>query len=356
MRTMQRRAARWGDAVIVILFGAGLLLCVATPRWTGAQESQTDTIIDETGIVASDAKLELSSSGYKFTEGPASDAQGNVYFTDQPNDRIMRWDAATGETTEWMKPAGRSNGMVFDTAGNLWGCADGKNELWRISPDGNKIEVMLTGLGEGKNQKLFNGPNDVWCRPDRSGYYFTDPYYRRDYWERGDRMEMESPEIVYYLSAGASQPLVADADLTKPNGIVGTADGKKLYVADIGEGRTYQYRIEADGTLAERTLFCEMGSDGMTIDEAGNVYLTGPGVVVFSPEGKKIAHIPVSDEGWTANVCFGGRDFRTLFITACRGAYTLHMNVAGQRPDKEFFDIPESSTVREQDDESPLTE
>jgi len=118
------------------------------------------------------------------------------------------------------------------------------------------------------------------------------------------------------------------ADVNKPNGIVGTPDGKTLYVSDIGDGRTYAYAIGAGGRLLGRRLFCMQGSDGMTLDERGDVYLTGDGVTVYDPEGKKIAHIPVP-EGWTANLCFGGKDRRTLFITASEGVYVLRMRVKG---------------------------
>jgi gluconolactonase len=99
-------------------------------------------------------------------------------------------------------------------------------------------------------------------------------------------------------------------------------------VADIGAGKTYRYRILANGTLTEKKLFCELGSDGMTIDREGNIYLTGKGVSVFDPAGKKIEQIDVP-EPWTANVCFGGADRQTLFITASGGFYGLRMTVRG---------------------------
>src|SRR5262249_36292273 len=117
-------------------------------------------------------------------------------------------------------------------------------------------------------------------------------------------------------------------DLVQPNGIIGTPDGKTLYVADIGAKKTYKYQIQTEGSLAGKALFCELGSDGMTIDNEGNVYLTGNGVSVFDPSGKKIEQIEVEDP-WTANVCFGGKDHRTLFITASKGLYALQMRVKG---------------------------
>jgi gluconolactonase len=117
-------------------------------------------------------------------------------------------------------------------------------------------------------------------------------------------------------------------DMKQPNGIIGTPDGTTLYVADIGANRTYAYNIEPDGRLSHKRLFCRLGSDGMTIDDRGNVYLTGHGVTVFDRTGKQIAHIAI-DEPWTANVCFGGEDHRTLFITASTRCYGLRMQVRG---------------------------
>ena len=259
--------------------------------------------------------LEKLAGGFSFTEGPAADAAGNVYFTDQPNDRIMVWSTEDILST-WMKPSGRSNGLMFDKNGNLVACADEKNQLWEIS-SAREIRVLLSDF-EGR---LLNGPNDVWVGNDNS-LYFTDPYYRRSYW---DRDGMEQPgKYVYHVSPDRTEVRIVEDRLTQPNGITGSPDGETLYIADIGDGKTYSYRIRENGLLAERRLFCEMGSDGMTIDLRGNLYLTGDGVTVFSPEGRKIDHIEVP-ERWTANVCFGGADMKSLFITASRSLYRIRI-------------------------------
>jgi len=270
------------------------------------------------GIVAAGAKLEKLAGGFAFTEGPAADAQGNVFFTDQPNDRILRW-SVEGKLSTFLQPSGRANGLCFDRDGNLWACADEKNELWSISPD-KKITVVVKDY----QGKLLNGPNDLWIRPDQ-GLYFTDPYYKRYYWKRGPK---EQGEFVYYLAPDRKQLRRVVEDLKQPNGIIGTPDGKTLYIADIGGNRTYAYDIQDDGTLANKRLFCKLGSDGMTIDNEGNVYLTGRGVIVFDRDGKQIEHIDVK-ELWTANVCFGGKGRQTLFITACTSLYGMRMRVKG---------------------------
>ncbi|HEV3440239.1 MAG TPA: SMP-30/gluconolactonase/LRE family protein [Gemmata sp.] len=279
----------------------------------------TNAVGEGNSPVAPGAKLEKLAGGFKFTEGPAPDAEGNVYFTDQPNDRIMKW-SLDGKLSTFMEPCGRSNGLCFDKDGILWACADEKNELWQIDVKTKEKKVVVKDYGG----KLLNGPNDVWVRPD-GGAYFTDPYYKRPYWKRGPKEQ--DREAVYYLSPEGKLTRV-DEQYVQPNGIIGTPDGKTLYVADIGGGKTYVYDIQADGSLKNRKEFCAMGSDGMTIDEEGNVYFTlNRAVTVYDKTGKKILQINVP-EG-TTNVCFGGKDMKTLFITAGTGFYSIAMRVKG---------------------------
>jgi len=272
----------------------------------------------ESPIIADGAKVEKLAGDFSFTEGPACDREGNVYFTDQPNDRILKW-SVEGKLSTFLQPCGRANGLSFDKDGNLWACADEKNELWKIDPSGKHTVVLKDYEG-----KLFNGPNDLWLPPG-GGVYFTDPHYKRPYWNRGPK---EMDECVYYLAPDLKTVTRVISDLKQPNGIIGTPDGSMLYVADIGARKTYRYRIAEKGALKDRTLFCELGSDGLTIDDKGNVYLTGKGVSVYDPKGAKIEQIDVP-EGWTANVCFGGADRQTLFITASKGLYSLKMKVKG---------------------------
>ena len=272
-------------------------------------------------VIATNAKLHKEANGYKFTEGPAVDPFGNVYFTDQPNNQILKWSPTTG-ITQFLADAGRSNGLYFDHQGRLLACADEKNELWRISTSG-KVEILLKHLDGNK----FNGPNDLWVHPS-GGIYFTDPFYKRPWW---DHEEKPIPsENVYLLKSGENQPILVVDDLVKPNGIIGSKNGKMLYVADIGDKKTYRFRISKDGTLQKKTLFCQMGSDGMTLDHKGNLYITGNGVTVFNKKGKQIERIEVPEK-WTANVVFGGIDQKKLFITAMGAVYTLDMKVHGIR-------------------------
>jgi gluconolactonase len=281
-------------------------------------------MIDTTGkqqseVVADNAQPQLIAKQFKFTEGPAVDKTGNVFFTDQPNDKIWKYDI-NGNLSVFMDKTGRSNGLYFDKKGNLISCADEQDQLWSISPQ-KKITVLVDGF-EGKK---LNGPNDLWIDA-KGGIYITDPYYQRDYWTR-KKPDLEGQKV-YYLPKGKKELTVVVDDLKKPNGIVGTPDGKHLFVADIEGNKTYKYEIKPDGTLTNREVFTEKGSDGMTLDNQGNIYLSGNGVFVFNPQGKQIEHIDIPAK-WTGNICFSGKNRDILFITASEGIYTLKMKVKG---------------------------
>ncbi|MDR0537204.1 MAG: SMP-30/gluconolactonase/LRE family protein [Tannerellaceae bacterium] len=292
------------------LFYVGFLLLLSS-FYSTAQQARI--------LIAKGAKVEKLADGFAFTEGPAADRYGNVFFTDQPNDRIWKW-SIKGELSLFAEKQGRANGLYFDKKGRLLSCSDLDNEIWSIGMDGQH-DVLISGY----DGKPFNGPNDLWQHPN-GGIYFTDPLYVRNYWTRNPEMQLTGQHLYFLAPDGKLSRM--DTAYTQPNGIVGTPDGKKLYVADIGARKTFVYTIQPDGSLADRKLFTEMGSDGMTIDSEGNIYLTGRGVTVFNPAGEQIEHIDV-DARWTANVCFGGKDRKTLFITASEYLYALRMNVKG---------------------------
>jgi len=275
-------------------------------------------------IIAEGAEVTLVSSDFQFTEGPAVDADGNIYFTDQPNNKILKWSAEDGKITVFLDKAGRANGLYLDKEGNIYACADEKNQLWKIDKDGN-VTVLVKDF-EGK---LLNGPNDLWISPINGVIYFTDPMFARNYWDRSRQVQQEAGQQVYYLSSDRKTLKCITKDMQQPNGIIGTPDGKKLYVADMRARQTFTFKINDDGSISDKKLFCSMGSDGMTIDSQGNIYLTGNGgVTVFAPSGERIEQIRIG-RGWTANVCFGGKDRKTLFITSGTSVYTLKMNVKG---------------------------
>ncbi|GLU55596.1 SMP-30/gluconolactonase/LRE family protein [Dyadobacter frigoris] len=299
------------------IFASAITLALSffTPNSLSAQ------IMDKNSIIAPGAQVEKLGDGYKFTEGPVADTHGNVFFTDQPNNKIIRWDAETGAFRTFSDNSGRANGMYFDKKGNLVACSDEDNQVWSFDKKGK-----ATVLVKDYDGKLLNGPNDLWIDP-KGGMYLTDPLYPRDYWKRDPKMQQDG-EHVYYLSPDGKKLVRVDDQLKKPNGIIGTADGKKLYVADIGAGKTYIYDINKDGSLSNKTLFVSKGSDGMILDNEGNLYITGKGVTVFNNKGEEIAHFPVH-QGWTANLCFGGKNRDLLFITAETAVYGIKMRVKG---------------------------
>ncbi len=292
--------------------------------------------------------LETVQTGFGFTEGPAVDKDGNVFFTDQPNDTIFKWTAATGEISTFLEGTGRANGMAFDANGNLIACADMYGEVWKIAPDGSH-EVLVDNYGG----KLLNGPNDVWINPNTGGIYITDPIFPRDYWDEGDPRQQEWPPThseqadegkgghVYYLAPGASELVRVttmaewDADVW-PNGVVGTADGTKLYVnrwSPDSRGGTLAFDIGSDGMLSNMQQFVDAGGDGMSIDAQGDIYISNNfGVEVYDPSGANVLTIPTDADGGSGatNNVFAGASGTTLFITGPSDrVVTVEMNVSG---------------------------
>lgn len=269
---------------------------------------------EKLSVVAAGAKVEKLTGGFKFTEGPAVDAKGNIFFTDIPNNQIHKW-SLDGKLSTFSGDSGGANGLFFGKAGNLLACEGGRRQLVSIDPQGE-----VTVLAKSYANKKLNSPNDLWIDP-KGGIYFTDPRYGKR-----DNLEQDG-EHVYYLLPDRKKLIRMIGDLVRPNGVLGTPDGKKLYVADAGDGKTYVYTINADGTLSDKKFFAPVGSDGMTMDNEGNVYMTRGMVWVYNSAGEKIETIEVPEA--PANVCFGGRDKKTLFITARTSLYSIRMRVKG---------------------------
>ena len=266
-------------------------------------------------LVASGARVERIVRGFAFVEGPAADADGALYFTDIPNNRIHRWTAEDGLTT-YREDSGAANGLRFDADGALIACEMGNRRVTGTDPAGG-VRVLAERYDGGR----FNSPNDLWIDP-QGGIYFSDPRYGSE-----DDLEMDGHHV-YYLTPDRTDVLRVADDLQRPNGIIGSPDGTRVYIADHGGGRTYVYTPAPDGTLANKRLFVEQGSDGMTMDEMGNVYLTGEDVTVYDPGGDVVGSIAVPEA--PANLTFGGPDRTTLFITARTAVYAVEMTVSGQ--------------------------
>ena len=299
------RAAFYGfGALVFVIVAAG---CEDALWEMGSERVKTIPIVKE------GAEVEKLAGGFQFTEGPAADIEGNVYFTDIPNNRIHKW-SVDGKVSVYKTDTGGANGLFFAEDGDLLACSGGRGVVVRIDKD--KDVYVLADKFRGKK---FNSPNDLWIDP-QGGVYFTDPRY-------GGRENLpQSCEGVYYIRQSGEVVRVVD-DMVRPNGVIGTANGKKLYVTDHGGGKTWVCDIKRDGTLKNKKLFVERGSDGMTIDEDGNIYLTTDAVEVFNDKGEFVERIEVPER--PANVCFGGRDRKTLFITARTGLYSIKMRVKG---------------------------
>jgi gluconolactonase len=266
-------------------------------------------------LVLPQAKPVKLAGDFKFTEGPAVSANGDVYFTDIPNNRIHKWSASNKELSIFAEETNGANGLYFADDGRLFACQGNAKRVVAYSVDGNDT----SSLAKRYDGKKFNKPNDLWIDL-KGGVYFSDPNY-------GNKELSQDGKHVYYIQPGGGDvKRVADGFKT-PNGLVGTPDGATLYIADIGDNKIYSYTIQEDGTLTDRKLFCESGSDGMTLDQHGNVYLTSGSVKVFSPKGKQIADLKFPES--PANVVFGGKELKTLFVTARTGFYSLDMAVTG---------------------------
>jgi gluconolactonase len=269
----------------------------------------------DAGVVAEGAKVEKLADGFAFTEGPAADAVGNVFFSDIPNNRIHEWSVGESKLSTFRENSGGANGLYFDKDGNLLACEGDGRRLVAIDPQGS-----VAVLADKYDGKRFNSPNDLWIDP-KGGVYFSDPRY-------GDREGMEQDgEHVYYLSPDRKKLTRVISDMVRPNGVIGTPDGKTLYVADHGGNKTFVYKVNEDGTLGDKKLFAPEGSDGMTMDSDGNVYLTTRVVAVYNKDGKRVEEIEVPEP--PANVTFGGIDNQTLFITARTSLYAVRMQVKG---------------------------
>lgn len=349
------------------------LSVLALAAWSPFASAAVDATMPLPPTVAPDAVVEklaalptepYTVSGKPFTEGTTCAPNGDVYFIEQNSNKILRWSVAEKKLHLFMHPAGYSNGMLFDHHGQLIACADERNELWSISITQTKTipypaplnpavgekptaatltlpaySVIMDGHYKGK---LLGGPNDLSIRPD-GGIYFTDPFYRRDWWTPGRQQEQEL-KTVYYLSPDRKTltRVLADFNSTTgkpgtPNGIVGTPDGKTLYVSDISGNETWSFAIQPDGSLTEKTLVCSIGSDGMTLDDQGNLYLSAGskpnGVTVVNVKsGKQIGFIQVPEQ--PANMCFAGPGHSTLYIAARTGFYSIPTKVKGANPNK----------------------
>ena len=281
----------------------------------------TDTAAAQS-LIAPGAEVVKLAGDFGFTEGPTANSKGDVYFIDDPGCKIHVWSVSEKRCSVFVNESAHANGMFFDKNDVLFVCEGGTGSIVSYTPDGKRT-VVANKFGN----RHFNKPNDLWIDP-QGGIYFTDPQYGNEY------TVVQGGQHVYYILPDRSKVIRVietgqDKGFVKPNGIVGTPDGKLLFVADIDGKMVYRFNIQSDGTLSGKYPFAPVAVDGMTIDEKGNVYLTEADVIVVNPDGKEIERIKVPER--PANVCFGGKEFKTLFITARKGFYAVETNVKGAK-------------------------
>ena len=263
-----------------------------------------------TPVIAPGEELKKIASGFTWAEGPVEDREGNLFFTDNRENLLHRM-TPDGTVSVFLKEAHRANGLFLDRDGCIIACTGTPKQL--VSMDRHGTMTVVVDSFEGKT---LNAPNDLWIDP-KGGIYFTDPYWGKE----------KGRDRVLYLFPDRKKLILATGEMIKPNGVLGTPDGKRLYVSDWNEKKTYVFTINEDGTLSDRKLFAPEGDDGLTMDTEGNVYLTGDAVTVYNSTAKKIETIEIPETA--ANVCFGGKDKRTLYITARTSLYSISMRVKG---------------------------
>ena len=272
----------------------------------------------ESGLIAPGAEVIEVQGGFGFLEGPVSDATGNLYFSDIDNNRLHKL-VPTGDLSSFHEPSNRANGLTLDLDGGLLICEQEAQRLVKMDGSGN-----ITVVAEGYQGKPFNSPNDAWVHPDGS-IYMTDPRYQYPVGSLA-----QDGEYVYLISSDRQEVSAIITDIPKPNGVVGTEDGKTLYIASTELRKVFRYDIASNGEVSNRTEFADQGSDGMTLDENGNVYLTWVGgVSIRNPAGEEIEFIET--EQMPANVGFGGLDGQTLYMTSRTSLYSLQMDVGASR-------------------------
>jgi gluconolactonase len=282
-----------------------------------------------------------------FTEGPAVDADGSVFFSDIQNNRIMK-RSADGSLSVWRADSGRANGNMFDAEGRLVTCEGaefgpgGRRRITRTDTKTGAVEV-LTDRFEGK---LYNSPNDLVI--DNAGrIYFTDPRY-------GDRSDLEMDvEGVYRIELdGRVARVLQQPVIQKPNGITISPDNRTLYVVDSnpapgGNRKIWAFDVAAHGSLSGQRVVYDFapgrGGDGMRTDAQGNLWIAAgvyrarnpnettdvpTGIFVVSPNGEMLGRIPVPEDAVT-NLAFGGPDLKTLYIVAGKSLFSVRVNVAG---------------------------
>ncbi|MFI5567013.1 SMP-30/gluconolactonase/LRE family protein [Streptomyces sp. NPDC051740] len=276
-----------------------------------------------------DSRLEVLYDGCRWAEGPLYlPAWRQLVWSDIPNDRILRWDEATGTVGVFRTPAGHSNGNTLDRQGRLVTCEQGNRRVTRTEPDGT-----VTVLADRYDGKRLNSPNDSVVRSDGT-IWFSDPDFGiiSDY--EGHRAESEIGACnVYRIDPLSGDVHLAADGFEGPNGVVLSPDESRLYVSDSRAARIHAYGIREDGTLSGGEVFAEgrgdVRFDNIRFDDEGRLWAAAldDGVHCYDPDGTLIGKLRVPEP--VSNIAFGGPRNNRLFITATTSLYSLVMSVTG---------------------------
>jgi gluconolactonase len=271
-------------------------------------------------IISTGTKPDVLGSGYGFTEGPAADGLGNVYFSDGKNDSIYHWQFGRRPIL-FVDDSTDANGMMLNARGELYVCEGAAYRVVALDVRTKAKRVLCSEI-DGQH---FNEPNDLTIDL-AGGFYFSDPNYQH----RGQSTVMK--QDVYYCSASGIVTRVSTV-CHKPNGVLLSADDRTLYVADSRGQVVYRYDVTGPGQLSNETLWIDkLGAnpDGLTLDEQDNLYVCcgKAGLKIYDREGQPIGRIDVH----AANCCFGGRDFRTLCVASAEKFLGIPMKIAGLKP------------------------
>jgi len=268
------------------------------------------------GLLIDGQNWELVSDGHTFTEGPAADAAGNLYYTDVFQSKIYRL-TPDGKAEVFVDKSFGTNGLMFGPDGRLYGCQSGQKRIVAFDSAG---EAYTVAEGVLSNDLVINRAG---------GIYFTDPVNHQ----------------IWYIAPGGEKRVV-DKGLDYPNGLVLSPDQGTLYVVDMNGTHLWAYRVEANGDLGFKQPFGDLqippgrpnaGADGMTVDSTGRVYVaTQIGLQVFDPQGRLSGIIDRPQGGWLANAAFAGPELDTLYATSATRLYKRKINARGIR----YFDAP----------------
>jgi gluconolactonase len=305
-----------------------LAIVVATSNLLAAADFQATQPAEFARCVPSDAKVVKLAGDFMFTEGPTWIREGGyLVFSDIPKNELKRWTPG-GEVTVFRNPSQNTNGNTTDLIGRLLSCEHSGRRVAILEKNGTLRTLVDTFEG-----KKFNSPNDVVVKSDGT-VWFTDPEYglKTDPTTKQKIGKEQAGNFVYRHDPKSGKTTAAVRDFVQPNGLAFSPDEKTLYVADSGAPKHIRaFSVAPDGTVSGGAVFCSIDKgtpDGIRVDQAGRVWSsTGDGVQIFGPDGRLIGRILIPES--PANLCFGGADGKTLFITARKSLYSVRVAVAG---------------------------